>query len=247
MTLTLDLYLPGDPSDAPVAIEAWYPNDLAQAGAIVATIDQFIPDPDTDDVVERYVSDHGAHIRAQAEADACAVRFVRARASERGNDDPTVVLTGFSEAGGIAAHVALFGEMLEQRWDEFAEEVGGPPRQVECMVADGSTRVDALVGGAGTYDLYVPVIEGLYGRTFMQEHDPELQRFLASAVGVDPGLRVRLTHATDDPAIPMTVSTDFEAALTDAGYDVQLATYEGGHNAPPVDIGLPIYTELLGL
>ena len=45
----------------------------------------------------------------------------------------------------------------------------------------------------------------------------------------------------------MTVSEDFQAVLTDAGYDVQLTTYEGGHSAPPADIGLEIYTEVLGL
>jgi dienelactone hydrolase len=247
MTLTLDLYLPADPSDAPVAVESWYPDELAQAGAIVATIDQFVPDTDEDDYAVRYLSDHGAHIRAKAEAEACAISFVRAQAAELGNDDPVVVLTGFSEAGGIAAHVALFGESLEQRWDEYAAEVGGPPRQVDCTVADGSTHVDALVGGAGTYDLYVPVIEGLYGRTWMKEHNPELQQFLATAVGINPELTVRLAHATDDPAIPMTVSTDFEAALTAAGYDVQLTTFEGGHDAPPADIGLEIYADLIGL
>ena len=40
VTLTLDLYLPSDPSDAPIAIEPWYRVDLARAGAIVAAIDQ---------------------------------------------------------------------------------------------------------------------------------------------------------------------------------------------------------------
>lgn len=247
VTLTFDLYLPADPREAPIAMDSWYPYELAQAGAIVTTGGQGIPDPDIEDVAERHLSNHGAHIRAQAEATACAIRFVRARAAELGSDNPTVVLTGFSEGGGIAAHAALFAETLEDRWDEFASDVGGPPRQVECVVPDGSTHVDALVGGAGTYDLYVPVIEGLYGRSFVREHDPELQQFLASALGANPELTVRLTHATDDPAIPMTVSEDFEAVLADAGYDVQLTTYEGGHDAPPSDIGLPIYTELLGL
>ena len=40
VTLTLDLYLPSDPSDAPIAIEPWYRVDLARAGVIVAAIDQ---------------------------------------------------------------------------------------------------------------------------------------------------------------------------------------------------------------
>jgi dienelactone hydrolase len=231
----------------PIVIESWYADELAQAGAIVATIDQFVPDTDEEDYAVRYLSDHGAHIRAKAEAEACAVQFVRARAAEWGNDDPVVVLTGFSEGGGLAAHVALFGESLEEHWDEFAAEVGSPPPQVECMATDGSTHVDALVAAAGTYDIYVPVIEGLYGRTWMQEHDPELQQFLASAVGINPDLTVRLFYGVNDPAIPITVSTDFEAALADDGYDVQLTTYEGRHSPPPADIGLGLYKEQNGL
>lgn len=246
-TLTVDLYVPADPSDAPIAIDPWYADEIAEAGAIVAAVQQGVPDPEVDDVAERYISNHGAQIRAGAEATACAIRFARARASELGSDDPTVVIAGFSAGGGVAAHVALFGTTLEERWEEFAATAGGPSSQVECMVSGGSTHVDALVGGAGAYDLYVPVIEGLYGRTFVREHDSELQQFLAGALGAHPELTVRLTHGTADAAIPMTVSADFEEALAGAGYDVQLVSYDGGHTAPPAEIGLEIFTELLGL
>ena len=67
----------------------------------------------------RYLSNHGAHIRAKAEANACAVSFVRARAAELGNDDPNVVLTGFSEAGG---RCRLF---CSARWSTRVEMVSG--------------------------------------------------------------------------------------------------------------------------
>jgi hypothetical protein len=246
VTLTLDLYLPADPSDAPIVIDPWYPDELAQAGAIVAVIDQSVPDTDEEDYAVRYLSDHGAHIRAKVEAYGCAVRFVRVRTAELKNDDPIVVLSGFSEGGAIAANVALFGAKLEQRWNEFAAEVGGPARQVECMVADGSTNVDGLVAGGAPYDMFVPVIDGLYGRAWMQEHDPELQQFLASALGGNADLTVRLAYGVDDP-LPSTVAEDFEAALAEAGYDVVLIIYEGGHHAPSADVGLDIYAELLGL
>lgn len=246
LALTLDLHVPADPTGAPIQIDG--PREMAQEGAIVAVLQQGIPDPpDSDDEGERFLGDHGAHIRAEGEAGACAIRFARARASELGSDDPRVVVAGFSHGGGIAAHVALFGASLDERWDEFAATVGGPPSQVECMVPDGSTHVDALVGNAGTYDLYVPVIDGLYGRTYQQERDPELQQFLASAVGIDPELTVRLTHGTSDPAIPVTNSAEFEAALADAGYDVQLTTFDGGHEDPPAELRLEIFTEVLGL
>ena len=87
-----------------------------------------------------------------------------------------VVLTGFSNGGGLAAHAALFGADLDARWDEYAAE-GGPPRQVECEVTDGSTHVDAVVGMAGPYDVYVPIYDGVYGRAYQQERTPSCRSF----------------------------------------------------------------------
>jgi dienelactone hydrolase len=248
--MTLDLYVPADPVGAPIVIEPWeaFAESIAQEGAFAVLSQTGIPDPEEVAGEEiPHLRDHGGHIRAQAERYACAILFARARAAELGSADPVVVAGGFSEGGGVAAHVALFGATLGQRWDEFAARVGGPSRQVECVIPDGSTRVDALVGGAGAYDLYVPVIEGLYGRTYVQQVDPELQQFLASAVGVDPTLKVRLVHGTADSAIPVTNSEEFEAVLADAGYDVQLTTFEGGHEDPPDQVSQEIFTQLLGL
>ncbi len=246
VAMTLDLYLPAEPSGAPIVVEPPFPDDLAEAGAIVVGNVEGVGDPpDADDEGAGFLGDHGAHIRAQAEATACAIRFARGRASELGSDDPVVVVAGLSQPGGLAAHVALFGASLEERWEAFATTVGGPPRQVDCVVTDGSTHVDVLVDTAGTYDLYVPVIEGLYGRSYQQDLDPELQQFLASAVGSNPGLTVRLFHDPADPAIPMTVSEDFEAALADAAYDVQLTSFTGGHNFPPKEISFDVFMEVL--
>lgn len=246
VAMTLDLYLPAEPSSAPIVVEPPLPGDVAEVGAIVIGNVEAIGDPpEAEDEGMRFLADHGQHIRAQAEATACAIRVARARASELGNDDPVVVLYGLSQPGGVAAHVALFGASLEERWDEFAATVGGPPRQVECAAADGSTHVDALVDTAGTYDLYVPAIEGLYGRAYQQEVDSALQQFLAGAIGVNRELTVRLFHDPADPAIPITVSEDFEAALAAAGYDVQLATFDGGHNFPPKELSLEALMEIL--
>jgi hypothetical protein len=146
------------------------------------------------------------------------------------------------------AHVALFGDTLERRWDEFAATVDGPPRQVECVVAEGSTHVDALVGGNGTYDAFVPVIEGPFGRTYVLERAPELQPFLASAVGIDPSLTVRLMSATGDTVVPTSLAIAFEEVLADAGYDVQVITYEGVHTTdPPDELSLQVFSDLLRL
>lgn len=45
----------------------------------------------------------------------------------------------------------------------------------------------------------------------------------------------------------MTVSADFAAVLADAGYDVELITFDGGHHAPPIEISLEVFKEVLGL
>jgi S-formylglutathione hydrolase FrmB len=45
----------------------------------------------------------------------------------------------------------------------------------------------------------------------------------------------------------MTASADFEAALSAAGYDVQLTTFDGGHHDPPTELGLEVFREVLSL
>jgi hypothetical protein len=251
VTLTLDLYIPADPKGAPIMVEPWeaFGVDISQAGAFAVIERTGIPDqPDSADGEPPLWDDHGALIRAQADATACKIRYARARAAELGSEDPIVVLGGFSEGGGAATHVALFGDTLEERWDEFAAAVGGPSRQVECVVAEGSTHVDALVVGNGAYGAFVPVIDGPFSRTYVLERAPELQPFLASAVGIDTSLTVRLMSATGDTVVPTSYAVAFEEVLADAGYDVQVITYEGQHTSdPPDELSLQVFTELLGL
>jgi hypothetical protein len=155
-----------------------------------------------------------------------------------------VVLNGFSLVGGLFAHLALLGDTFEARWDEFAGS-GGPPRQYECAAPEGSTHVDALIGMGGTYDMFVPIVDGKYGLAYQQDNDPEMQEFLASAVGVNPDLKIRLIHGTYDD-IRVEMAEEFAAALTDVGYDAQLTTWPGGHTFPPRDIYMAAVTDVLG-
>jgi predicted esterase len=254
-TLVLDMSAPVESSGAPIVIHLpglgghgtsrQMVEGLVEEGAIVFVV-QFalvrrispatiLPDP----------SDHGANIRAMAESVACAIRFARAQASQLGSDDPVVVLTGFSGGGGPAAHTALFGATLEASWDEYAAE-GGPPRQVECEVTDGSTHVDALVGMAGIYDAFVPIYDGKWGRAYQQERDPEQWSFLSSSIGANPDLKVRLLHGESDGDIPYENSVEFAAMLTDAGYDVgEVIAFDGGHWVP-TELVIPTVMELIG-
>lgn len=232
--------VPAEAEDAPIVIEGG--EELVDEGMIVVKAHE------TDlfglaTGANEYVADR-VSVRSYAELFGCEIRLARDRASQLGNDDPIVVLDGFSMFGGLAAQAGLFGETLDARWDEFAA-AGGPPRQFDCAVTDGSTDVDAVIGTAGTYDLTMPIIDGAFGRAYQQEHDPEMQEFLASAIGANQDLKVRLIHGTNDD-IPASMAEDFEAALRDAGYDVELITWPGEHEAAPTDIYLPTLMELTG-
>ena len=90
----------------------------------------------------------------------------------------------------------------------------------------------------------MPIIDGAYGRTYQQEHDPEMQDFLVSAIGANPDVKVRLVHGTND-GIPVEMAEEFAAALSDAGYDVQLTTWPGEHEAAPDDIYIPTVMEVV--
>jgi predicted esterase len=98
-------------------------------------------------------------------------------------------------------------------------------------VSQGSTHVDALVGIAGPYDGFVGY-DGKYGREFLQEEDPDLWKLFYGSIGENPDLKVRLLHSETDSTIPYENSVEFEATLAEAGYDVKLIQFSGGHNVP---------------
>jgi acetyl esterase/lipase len=248
--LTLDMYVPAETDGAPIVL--FLPGGfgmgmsvlepLAEAGAIVFHVRpaQRAAEATT------LLADHGAVARAQADSMACAIRFARVRASELGSDDPVVVLTSFSWGGGLAAHAALFGTDLQERWDEYAAE-GGPQREVDCVVPTGSTQVDGLVAIGGAYDHFVPAWDGpagIYGLSYQQERDPELWQFLYSSIGAAPDLVVRLIHGTTDSVVPFEMAVEFAAVLDAAGYDVQVKSFEGGHTLP-VDLAVSTIMEVL--
>lgn len=248
--LTLDMHAPAKPADAPIVIylpgrardsaPPWIVRALVDEGALVFVVRYAA----SNSPPEQTLADHGADARAQSQSVACAIHYARAQASNFGNNDPLVVLTGFSRGSSLGTHAALFGATLEARWDEYAAQ-GGPPRQVECEIADGSTHVDAVVGMSGDHDVFTPIYKGKYGRAYQQERDPELWELLSSSIGASPNLKIRLIHGTSD-YIPVEDAAEFTALLTDAGYDVELTTFEGGHATAPLEILLPRVVEVLG-
>jgi len=198
---------------------------ISEQGAIVFVIDY----PDMS--FSYAILDNGRGYREMTETVACAIRFARARVSDLGSDAIHVTIAGFSFGGGVGSHVALVGEGLDRRWEEYAASRGGPPRQVDCEVGQGSTHVDALVGIAGAYDAFVGY-DGKHGREFMQEKDPDLWKMLYSSIGENRDLIIRLLHGKQDSMIPYENSAEFEVVLAEAGYDVKLIQFRGGHNVP---------------
>jgi acetyl esterase/lipase len=252
MSLTLDMYAPAEAGGAPIVI---YLPGRGETDAPTLLVDGLVEEGMIVFVVryarskaggETMLRDGGVVVRAKAESVACAIRFAREQASERDSADPVVVLTGFSSGGGLAAHGALFGDTLEARWDEHAAE-GGPPRQVECEVTEGSTHVDALVGMAGIYDVFVPIYDGRWGRAYQQEHDPALWQFLSASIGANPDLTVRLIHGTNDEVISYENSVEFATMLTDAGYDVgEVIAFAEGEHLAPAELAVPTIMEIIG-
>ncbi len=168
--------------------------------------------------------------REVAEALGCAIRFLRQSVADAGGEPETLAIGGMSLGGGPAAHAALAGESLDQLWEEFSAS-RDLPRRLECVVEQGSTHVDALVGVAGAYDAFVGY-EGLYGLEYMQMRDMEIWELLHGAIELNPDLQVRLLHAREDSVIPYENSEGFVTALTSAGIEVELTEFEGGHSLP---------------
>jgi len=226
--LTLALFRPAEGSEDPpmvLDVGGWAVDPQALAERGVSVFMAFYPDR----WLEFRSDANPTALRAMAQAAAWAVRF--ARGSEYGSETAPLVLTGFSRQGGVASHVALAGESFDRVWEGYDESGHAPPAKYDCTVGEASTRVDGLVGVAGTYDTYVGY-EGLYGRDFLLVHEPDLWAMLWGTVGLHPELRVRLLHGRSDSTIPLEVSANFEAVLEEAGYDVDLIEFDGGHGTP---------------
>ena len=228
----LDVYAPTQPGPWPVVVfahgvgsrkehYAMLARDIAQQGAVVFNIDWPTRYP------TYAVQDNGRGLREVLESLACAVCFARARAAEFGGDPGHLILAGYS-LGGAGAQVALVGDEVDPLWQEFAALRGGPLPQIDCEVSGVSAHVDGFVGVAGVYLGYA----GKYGSAWLQSQDPQLWGTLFSSLGQNPDLKVRLIHGEGDGDIPFQDAADFAALLQEAGYDVQLIPFDGGHTVP---------------
>ena len=229
----LDLYAPVEPGSRPVVVyldgsgevkEFGLPlmRTLAEKGVLAISINFDGAHPSD------AITNHGRGFREMAETLACAIRFAQRKALDYGEKPTHLCLVGFSLGGGLAAQTALDGDKIEQQWEEFSVDRGGPPRQVNCEVKEGTLHVDSLVGIAGAYDPFIGY-PGKWGRDWLQANDPKLWEMFYSSIGKNLDLKVRLIHGKEDRTIPLENSSAFKAALSDAGYDVKLIPFDGGH------------------
>jgi acetyl esterase/lipase len=192
---------------------------LAERGAVVFIVD-WLDDPD--DVA---LQDDGRGVREMTECFLCAVRYATARAPDHGGDPQRMVVGGHSYAGPVSAWVALEGEGTEQLWEEFAASRGGPPPQLQCTEEGTAAPAQAHISVGGAYNYWD--VDRLW------ENDPELMELadIYPHVGQNQAMRVALILGESDTTIGVQVEA-FEKALADAGYDVELITWDGKHSVP---------------
>lgn len=151
-----------------------------------------------------------------AEAGACSVRFARATAAEYGGDGSRLTVVGHSAGGSIGALISLGG-------DNFSGD---------CDLIGESALPMAFVGIDGDYTFQMG--SGTFA-DFLREENPELWDAINpyTYLGSNPGLIVRLVAGTGAPQVtgrPVPTAEEFEQAVIQHGYDVELLVLDVGHS-----------------
>ena len=147
---------------------------------------------------------------------ACAIRFARARAEQYGGDAGSLTLVGNSSGAAKGAIVAMAGDAYRG----------------DCVVPDGSSLPDAIVGYEGPFD-YATHLYGSFNVPQLQNDDRETWESVDpfSQIGGNGDLVVRLIHGDDEDIawydVLPEVSVAFHEALTLAGYDASLTILDG--------------------
>lgn len=242
--LALDVYAP--PGAGPFPLVVYMPGGsqqrdsgitiarkLAERGAVVLVADHHhgtgMDDPPL-----------GIASRGTLEQADCALRMARDVGADHGGDPGGLTWTGFSFGGYIGFEIALADPDAEQLWDEFVAAHGGPSRQYECVATGEPVPVTALVvtGAVRFADLWPDAYAA----------DPAVRDFVATTVriGNNPDLVVRMIHGTADEEAPYALAERLATQLTEAGYDAELTTLQGGDHAPNTEVMVATVLEVLG-
>jgi hypothetical protein len=215
----LDVYAPTEPGLWPVVVvmHAFFQSkensaytsfaeDLAGRGVVV-----FVPESRSPcSTLSDCAKDNGRDFREIEESQVCAVRFARARAADYRGDTRRITVFGHESSG---LQTAFLGDDMQQAWDEFASNRGGPPPQTGCLAVEDSAHVDAYIGFYGDYDFYER----------LKESDPDLWELTSffGVIGRNPGLQVYLLQGGMANPSFIERSVLLHQALVDAGYDAR--------------------------
>ncbi len=227
----LDVYAPTEPGPWPVVVlmHAWFQSkdtvaysslaeELAGRGLVV-----FVPQRRSPCLMlSECTEDNGRDLREVHESWACAVRFARERAADYGGEPGWITVFGHDSSG---LETALMGDNLQQVWDEFASNRGGPPSQTECLAGKDSAHVDAYVGYSGDYDFYER----------LSESDPDLWKVSSffGVIGSGPSLPVHLVFGEMANPAWVEKAEEYHQVLVDAGYDAALTLLPEGRSEIP--------------
>jgi dienelactone hydrolase len=196
---------------------------LAEKGMVVLVADHWHgtgPDDPPLGIAERSI----------LEQTACALRMARELAPAYGGDPGGVTWTGYSLGGIIGFEIALADADVEQQWDAFVAEHGGPGPVHECVSDEAPVPVAALVvtGSVRAVDVWPDTYAA----------DPALGDLVGETVriGNNPDLVVRMIHGTADAEVPYALAENLATLLQKAGYDAELTTVKGGDHAPNADL-----------
>jgi len=163
-------------------------------------------------------------IREMSETLVCAVRYADAHATDYGGDPERIIYAGFSLSAGMGGLILMAGESLEEGWKTLVENSGEPIDPIDCVVTEGSAKVEAFVGIAGPY--------GMFDEN--RDENPDRWALISPSqqLGRNPDLLVRLLHGEIDATVPVEASESVQQALTAAGYDSTLTLFDEGHKVP---------------
>jgi hypothetical protein len=227
----LDVYAPTETGPWPVVVvmHAWFQSkdttayssiakELAGRGAVV-----FVPQRRSPcSMLSECAEDNGRDLREVHESWACAVRFARERAADYGGEPGWITVFGHDSSG---LETAFMGDDVQQAWEEFASNRGGPPPQTECLAVEASARVDAYIGYGGDYDFYER----------LNESDPDLWELTSffGLIGRNPSLPVHLVFGEMANPAYIERAVALHEALVNAGYDATLTLLPEGRSEIP--------------
>ncbi len=218
----LDVYTPGESGEWPVVVLAHgktlsrstlapLAEAIASRGAVVFAVGYRDTEP-----------------LEAVEDVSCAIRYASSTAADHGGSSDRLVVVGHSLGGAIGFLASTSGEDHTPPW---------------CRAPDDWVEVTGFVGYESPYDIAHQA--RAIDITGLEETDPETWRSLDpySQIGRHEELAIRLVHGIDDDVewydLAPEISEDFERALSEADYDVELITVDGASHGgwSPLDPG----------